>query len=196
MILNKDSTISPITTTTKYITMTSAKLQTNSNIKCQTITPTINSNKPKIVSATNSSVLNLSANPLNNGNGSLNSNLKFNTFTTSSQNGGTTSSYITTLKIPTSLSKMAKKPTNKAQIKEENNIFNGSSFMKASLNGNNSNSAMLTEDDEFYYEDEEFSRDLGCSMLEKSSTAFIKNEVTLNTNLNSTSSIQVKMKKI
>lgn len=91
---------------------------------------------------------------------------------------------------------MAKKPTNKAQIKEENNIFNGSSFMKASLNGNNSNSAMLTEDDEFYYEDEEFSRDLGCSMLEKSSTAFIKNEVTLNTNLNSTSSIQVKMKKI
>ena len=188
MLLNKDTSSSPITTTTKYITMTSSKLQSNTNIKCQAITPTINSNKPKIVSATNSSLLNLSSG----GNGTLNSNIKFNTFTTN-QNGSTASSYITTLKIPTSLSKIGKKLTNNKAVKNEDVCFNSNGFMKASFNGNNNNASVLTEDDEFYYEDEEFGKSMGSvSIIEKPSTAFIKNEINMNTNLNSTSHIQVK----
>ena len=69
--------------------------------------------------------------------------------------------------------------------------------MKASFNGNNNNASLLTEDDEFYYEDEEFGKSMGSvSIIEKPSTAFIKNEINMNTNLNSTSHIQVnKIKK-
>ena len=124
--------------------MTPSKLQSGINIKCQAITPTISSNKPKIVSATNGSLINFSSNSLGGSTKPLlnTTNLKFNTFNSST--GQQTNSYVTTLKIPTSLNKTSKKLPEK---------------VKTGSTGTNS-SAMLTEDDEFYYEDEEFGRGL------------------------------------
>ncbi len=164
--------------------MAPSKLQPGMNIKCQTITPTISSNKPKIVSATNNNSLisfsslatNAPVQPLNT------ANLKFNVYnngncTNSNSNNAptTTSSFITTLKIPTSLTKINKKFTGKAVKVDDggvarncssvcsssSSIGGGVSLVKNSNTSTGTNSsAMLTEDDEFYYDDDEFAKGL------------------------------------
>ena len=145
LIISKESPTATPNAATKYITMTSAKLSNAANIKCQAITPTTNSNKAisKIVSTTSSnnliSLSSISTAVTNNTN--LNSSsLKSTTFGPSS-----TTNFITTLKIPTSLSKISKKLTGKAKINDTN--------------------VAAIDDDDFYYEDEEFNKHLNANNL-------------------------------
>jgi len=152
-----------------------SKLQPGMNIKCQTITPTICSNKPKIVSATNNnSLINFSALGTNTSVQSNNTtNLKFNVFSSNNNNNNMppkTGSYITTLKIPTNLTKINKKITNKATRADDGGLTSNCSSVcsSSSIGSENRNastgtnsSAMLTEDDDFYYDDDEFLKGLG-----------------------------------
>lgn len=136
--------------------MTPSKLHNNNNnIKCQAITPTISSNKPKVVTATNNNVLNFSSNSIT----TTTSSHKFN-----SNASAATSNYITTLKIPASLSKIGKKVSGKSKCEDV-------TYLVKNSNGNNSN--MLTEEDEFF-DDEESGKSFGS--IEKSKTIAVANK--------------------